>query len=71
MQQYAVWFILLQNRATCFGCPDLAMLEAQPLNAYHTIRTSQSWPSHVGALHNCLRSTAQCLPHDSHQPVLT
>jgi len=21
MQQYAVWFILLQNHSTCFGCP--------------------------------------------------
>jgi len=21
MQQYAVWFILLQSRSTCFGCP--------------------------------------------------
>jgi len=21
MQQHAVWFILLQNHSTCFGCP--------------------------------------------------
>jgi len=21
MQQYAVWFILLQSHSTCFGCP--------------------------------------------------
>jgi len=21
MQQYTFWFILLQNRSTCFGCP--------------------------------------------------
>jgi len=36
---------------------------------YHTIRTTQCWPSHVGTLRNYLRSTHQYLPHDLHKPV--